>query len=225
MCLGALVDAGADLKALKALPEALGLKGVRVTKTTVKRAGIKAAKVGVEIDEGAQRPRKLRDVELIINKASIPSKVKSRSIAIFRRIFKAEAKVHGGKAAEVHLHEMGAADTLIDIVGTVLCLNSLGIQRILSSAVSVGSGTIKCAHGVLPVPPPAVAELLKGVKVVTGFEGMELTTPTGAAIIRELAESFGPMPEIELDAVGAGVGTRIIKDRYNALRVFVGKAG
>ncbi len=228
MCLGALVDAGAPFKPLKHLPEALGLKGVTLSKRSVKRAGFRALKVSVKIIEGAQEARGLKHVERIIRKACLPARVKKRSIDVFRRIFEAEAKVHGGKATDVHLHEIAAADTLVDIVGTVLCLEMLGVDRVFSSPVGVGSGTVKCAHGILPVPAPATTELLKGVSVTSGsadVEGVELATPTGAAIITELAEGFGPIPDMVLRAVGIGAGTREIEGRANALRVFLGTCG
>ncbi|MCK4911981.1 MAG: LarC family nickel insertion protein [Thermodesulfovibrionales bacterium] len=224
MCLGALVDAGAPFKPLKELPEALGLKGVTLSRRTVKRSGLRALKVSVKVDEGAQKARRLRNVEGIISKAKLPDAVKEKSLKVFRAIFKAEAHVHGSKLEDVHLHEMGAADTLIDIVGSVLCIELLGVDKVTSSPVAVGSGTIKCAHGLLPVPPPAVAELLKGVPIHTGIEGMELATPTGAAIIREISKEFGPMPDMVLEAVGVGAGTRKIEGQPNALRALIGKS-
>ncbi|KKL77372.1 hypothetical protein LCGC14_2035550 [marine sediment metagenome] len=224
MCLGALVDAGAPFKELKELPQTLGLKGVSVTRRSIKRAGLHALKVNVKVDESAQKARRLRDVERIIRRASLPDNVEERSLKVFRRIFKAEARVHGGKPDEVHLHEMGAADTLIDIVGSVLLIELLGVDRVTSSPVAVGSGTIKCSHGVLPVPAPAVAELLKGVPVTTGIEGIELATPTGAAIVRELSYGFGPMPDMVLKAVGCGAGTREVMGQPNAMRVLIGES-
>ncbi len=223
MCLGALVDAGAPFRPLGELPASLGLNGVTLSRRTVKRAGLRALKVSVKVDEGTQEARRLRNVERIISRAKLPAVVKERSIRVFNRIFEAEAHVHGSKPEDVHLHEMGAADTLIDIVGSVLCIELLGVDKVFSSPVAVGSGTIKCAHGLLPVPPPAVAELLKGVPIRTGIEGMELATPTGVAIIRELAEGFGPMPDMVLEAVGVGAGTRKIEGQPNALRALVGK--
>lgn len=234
MCLGALVDAGAPFKPLKELPEALGLHGVTLSKRSVKRAGFRACKVSVKVDEGAQGARRLRDVERIIKKSSVPAGVKKISLKVFRRIFEAEARVHGGKPTEVHLHEMGAADTLVDIVGTALCLHMLGVDSVLASQVAVGSGTILCSHGILPIPAPATAELLKGVPVTAGTIGvngmggmegmgdMELATPTGAAIITELAQGFGPMPDMVVSAVGSGAGSKEIEGRPNAMRVFLG---
>ena len=229
MCLGALVDAGAPFKPIKELPEALGLIGVTISKRSVKRAGLRACKVSVKVDQRAQKARRLRDVERIIRKASVSYGVKGKSLDLFRRIFEAEARVHGGKAADVHLHEIGAADTLVDIVGTVLCLEMLGVDRVFSSPVGVGSGTVKCAHGLLPVPAPATAELLKGVPVCSGVPqamgGVELATPTGAAIITGLAEGFGPIPDMVVSAVGSGAGATEIEARPNALRVFLGQSG
>ena len=224
MCLGALVDAGAPFKPIKELPKALGLKGVLISKRNVKRAGLRACKVSVKVDHRAHGARRLKDVERIIKRASIPSGVKGKSINVFRRIFEAEARVHGGSPGEVHLHEIGAADTLVDIVGTVFCLEMLGVDRVFSSQVGVGSGTVKCTHGELPVPAPATAELLKGVPVCSGAQGVELATPTGAAIITELAEGFGPIPDMVVSAVGSGAGATEIEARPNALRVFLGES-
>lgn len=223
MCLGALVDAGASFKLLKEAVDSLALKGVSIRKRSVRRAGIRALKVRVDIDRKAQRPRKLKDVERIISKASLSKEVRSRSLAVFQHIFRAEARVHGGRAEDIHLHEMGAADTLVDVVGTMFCLELLDVLKVISSPVNVGSGSVRTAHGELPVPAPATAELLKGVTVTSGSAEMELTTPTGAAIIKELATSFGPMPLMKLMATGTGAGTREIKDRPNVLRVFIGE--
>jgi uncharacterized protein (TIGR00299 family) protein len=224
MCLGALVGAGGDFKALKAMVEGLGLRGVSLKRRSVRRAGLKAVKIDVVVDESAEGARKLKDVERIVSRAKLPPRARERSLKVFKRIFRAEARVHGGRASEVHLHEMGAADIIVDVVGTVYLLEALGVGRVVASPVAVGSGSVKTAHGLLPVPAPAAVELLKGVPVTAGAVKAELATPTGAAIISELASGFGPMPDMKLLKTGMGAGSRDHKASPNVLRVMLGES-
>jgi uncharacterized protein (TIGR00299 family) protein len=149
-------------------------------------------------------------------------RVRDRAIRIFERLAQAEAQVHNTTIEKVHFHEVGAVDAIVDVVGASLCLESLGIERIMCSPIPTGSGTVKCEHGLLPVPGPATAWLLRGFPLAACDEVAELTTPTGAAILTTLADEFGPLPSMRLDAVGYGAGTRDNKTRPNVLRVLVG---
>jgi uncharacterized protein (TIGR00299 family) protein len=224
MCLGALVDAGMPLSALKKELGKLPLKGYRIKERKVIRGGIEATKVDVAVTNiAASRPRNLEDIEGIINKSGISRSVKKRGLGIFREIFRAEAAVHGKPSREIHLHELGATDAIVDIIGTLLCLEALGIEEAHSSAVNVGGGTVMTMHGVLPVPAPATAELLKGLPVYSSCNDRELATPTGAAIIKGICSGFGYMPPMVLLATGTGAGGENPDDRPNVLRIMLGE--
>ncbi|ATW26394.1 nickel pincer cofactor biosynthesis protein LarC [Candidatus Formimonas warabiya] len=207
MCLGALVDAGADLNELQHRLALLPLTGYNISSSPVVKGGISARKVSVEYAEH-QPHRRLHDIIEIINQSGLSPEIQEKSCAVFCRLAEAEAKVHGTTREDVHFHEVGAVDAIIDIVGTVICLSLLGIDQVISSPLPMGHGFIKCAHGLLPLPAPATQELLKGAPVYgVDVEG-ELVTPTGASLITTLAQSFGPYPEMRLDAVGRGAGTK-----------------
>ena len=222
MCLGALADAGAGLGPIKRELGKIALKGYSISSRRVARAGIDALSVRVSL-KAKEPSRKWDDIKSIITRSALPDVVKERSLKCFRRLFEAEAKVHGSSADEVHLHELGATDALVDIVGTMVAVELLGVRRVYASAINVGSGTVRAAHGVLPVPAPATAELLKGIPVFSSGPAFELTTPTGAAIISTLSSGFGPMPPIAINSIGYGAGGRDIEGHPNALRVMVGE--
>lgn len=161
----------------------------------------------------------------IIEGSSLPSRVKVRAIDAFRRIAVEEAAVHGSTIEAVHFHEVGAVDAIVDIVGAMWCLDYLGISEVISSPIAVGSGTVRAAHGEMPVPAPATARLLAGIPVRTGPVSGELTTPTGAAIIRTVASRFEPLEDFVIAKIGYGAGTRTYPHHPNYLRVFLGKSG
>jgi hypothetical protein len=223
MILGSLFSAGLDRQTWLRQMAMLRLP-VKVETHNVLRHGIRALQVDVRILKPSA-PRRLAEVVRVIRQARLPKPVFERSVAVFERLARAEAKVHGTMRDRVHFHEVGADDCLVDIVGSVLGLEMLGIEQVQASAVNLGNGRVTFSHGVFSVPAPAVAELLKGVpvfqpKYVTG----ELTTPTGAAILRELSIGFGPMPAMTIASVGYGAGTRRTQEP-NILRLYVGNSG
>lgn len=222
MFLGALVDAGLDIERLGEAVEALGIKGLKVEARKVKRLGFAATKVSV-IAPGQEKHRTLADVVRIISASSLSHRVKATATRIFTRLATAEAKVHGEDIQKVHFHEVGALDSIADVVGAAAALELMEIESCVFSAIPVGSGTVKTAHGVLPVPAPATAELLLGVPLAESDETGELTTPTGAAIVGELGDRFGGMPAMTVEAIGCGAGTREGKRTPNILRVFTGE--
>lgn len=223
MLLGALVDAGADalIEDIEKEIKKLKLKGYRLTRKKVKRGGLSATKVDVELT-AKQPPRRFRDIKAVIDKSTLSPDIKKSTLNIFKRLFESEAGVHGGRHDRVHLHELGAIDCLIDVVGTLVALKHFAIGKVYASAINLGSGVVKTSHGLLPVPAPATAEMLKGVPVYSSGEG-ELTTPTGAAIIREITSGFGGMPPMAFKKIGTGAGSENLKDRPNVLRVFIGE--
>ncbi len=222
MTLGALIDAGLSLKELKSYLSKLPIDNYDITAKKVKKNGIAATKVDV-IVKGRQKERRLSDIKKIINNSKLDKSIKNKAISIFERLAKAEAKVHKTNVNNVHFHEVGAVDAIVDIVGAVIGLKILGIENILASAINTGTGYIKSAHGILPVPGPATAELLKDIPVYSTDIKMELTTPTGAAIISTLSKDFGPMPKIDIKAIGYGAGTFSSPDIPNLLRIFIGE--
>ncbi len=228
MIVAALLDAGANADELRARltpfhePTAHGF-ALHIEK--IKKQGFAATKFRVDLNREIQQPhRHLKHVVQIIAAANLPALVAERAIAIFTRLAEAEAKVHGSTIEKVHFHEVGAIDAIIDVVGAVTALDMLGVDRIICSAIPVGSGTIKCDHGLMPVPAPATAELLRGVPIAACDEVGEMTTPTAAAILTTLAESFGPVPALTIRSVGYGAGTRDGITRPNVLRVLIGDA-
>ena len=223
MTLGALVDAGLPIEVLRLELEKLNLPGYELTALKAMRGGIQATKVHVCLDEKKQPARHLSDIRSLIETSTLSSPVKQKSLAIFERLAEVEAKVHGTTPDKVHFHEVGAVDAIVDIVGSVIGLEMLGITGIAGSAVNLGSGTVTSAHGVLPVPAPATAELLKGVPSYGSSIPFELTTPTGAAILSALCASFGPMPEMKIRRVAHGAGGREIPGQPNVLRIMLGE--
>lgn len=207
MLLGAMVDAGLPLDSLSAALSSLPVSGWSLKAEKVVRSGISATKVDVVIEKAAHpHHRHLADITAIIDASSLPDSVKSKSIAAFTRLARTEAAVHGISPDEVHFHEVGAVDAIIDITGGILGMEMLGIEKVYVSAVNVGSGTVTCEHGVLPVPAPATVELLKGCPVYSSDIRKELTTPTGALLLTTLATSFGPLPSMTVNAAGYGAG-------------------
>lgn len=223
MFVGALLDAGLPEKELRAMAGALPVSGYKLKIEKVLKRGIKATYFEVELDEAARQPhRRLADIVKLIGASGLSAAVKTRSAAVFNRLAAAEAKVHGTTPDEVHFHEVGGVDAILDIVGTVFGLEALGIEKVYADSLRTGRGFTSAAHGTMPVPAPATAELLNGVPYTLGDIEKELLTPTGAALLSVLCDGFGDVPEgfaAERTAYGAG-GWEL--DIPNVLRVRVG---
>ena len=221
MLVGALADAGADQAAIISAIGALEI-GATVSFEKVRRGGIGATKFHVEV--GHQHAhRHLSHIVKIIEKANLPARAAQHALAVFGRLGEAEAEVHQVPIEKVHFHEVGAADSIADIVGACLAFDLLGIDTIVCSPVNVGSGTVKTEHGMLPVPAPATARLLTGVPVYARGPELELTTPTGAAVAVTLAASFGVLPPMTVSRIGFGAGWHDFPDHANVLRVMLGE--
>lgn len=223
MILGALIAAGADREIIQERLAGLGVDGFSLRIDDIRKQGFAAVKVNVDTrDDHAHRH--LHHITKIIDASTLSQRVKCTATDVFTRLAEAEARVHGTTIEKVHFHEVGAVDAIVDIVGTAIALELLDVDRIVCSPVPVGSGTVKCDHGIMPVPAPATAELIKGVPIAACDEAGELLTPTGAAILTSIVETFGPMPEMRIERVGFGAGTRDGASRPNVLRVLVGRA-
>ncbi|GAA1650179.1 nickel pincer cofactor biosynthesis protein LarC [Actinoplanes couchii] len=220
MMLGALLDAGARLDRVQAAVEAVAPGSVRITVTEVTRAGLRAAKADVEALTDSPPHRTWTSIRAQLDAAGLPEQVRDRAVAVFARLAGAEARVHGVPAGDVHFHEVGALDSIADVVGVCAALHDLGIGTVSASPVAVGSGHVRGAHGRLPVPVPAVAELSRGWRVAADGPG-ELATPTGMALIRALAGVCEDLPAMTLDTVGVGAGGRDRPDRANVVRVLI----
>jgi uncharacterized protein (TIGR00299 family) protein len=224
MILGAMVAAGVDPSVLREQLALLNVAGFKINFETVTRSGLSATYARVETTD-EHKHRHLSDIKRIIEGSGVSNAAKTLSIEIFTRLAEAEAHVHNEPIEHVHFHEVGALDAIVDIVGAAICFDLLKIERFVCSPLHVGSGVIEMAHGRFPVPPPAVAELLKGVPFyATDIQG-ELLTPTGAAIITTVCKEFGPIPRMTADVTGYGAGTRQYKDFPNVLRVLLGETG
>jgi len=224
MILGALVDAGLSARALRAELAKLALKDYSLSTRRVEQGGLAATKVRVKLKAHDHGHRHLPDILRILRRSKLPKSDRERAAAVFGRLAEAEAAVHGCTVEEIHFHEVGALDAIVDIVGAVVGLRLLGVERVVCGPLRTGTGFVDCAHGRLPVPAPATARLLEGVPSVgTEVEG-ELTTPTGAALLTTLAAEFGPRPPMFVSAIGYGAGTAEREGPPNLLRVFVGEA-
>jgi uncharacterized protein (TIGR00299 family) protein len=222
MILGACIAAGVEPQTLKERLSLLGVQGYAIEFETVDRSGISATHARVQTaPEHAHRH--LSDILKIIYGSRLPAAVKDRAAKIFSRLAEAEARVHNQPVEKIHFHEVGGLDAIIDVVGAAICFDLLGVERFVSSPLHVGSGSVDMEHGRFPVPPPAVAELLKGVPFYSTDIVGELVTPTGAAIITTLCTGFGPIPPMTLAHTGYGAGTRTYEKFPNALRVLVGE--
>jgi len=221
MTLGALIDLGAPVYWLQNELTRLPLKHFKLTATTVMRNGIRATLASVEIEDSGHS-RDYKKIKSLLENCPLSAAVKSRSLSVFEKLARAEAGIHGCAVHEVHFHELGGIDAIVDIVGTALCLEKLGIHQVISSRIPLGSGFVQCRHGRLPVPAPATIEILKETPAYgTDVDG-ELVTPTGAAILTSLAESFGPLPPMQVKKTGYGAGQRELADRPNVLRIITG---
>jgi hypothetical protein len=222
MVLGALLDAGVDEGAVRAGLDSLGLP-ITLEVERVKRGGFAATKANV-IAPDQEDYRFLPDVEAILNRGQLTDKQRELALTIFRKLAVAEATVHGMPVDRVHFHEVGALDSIADIVGAAIGLDLLGVEKFTSRPVPTGSGQVKCAHGLMPVPTPATAELLKGVPLAASNVKFELTTPTGAAILTTVVTGYADTPAMTVERIGCGAGTKDFLDSPNLLRLFVGNA-
>ena len=236
MLVGALLDCGLDFERLKADLAKLGVGGYELALRRVDRSGISAAKFDVHLHAAEHHHddhhghhhhhnehRSLSEIQRLIAASGLCQEVKGRAAAIFQRLGEAEAKIHGIPVERVHFHEVGAVDSIVDIVGASIALEALGVERLITSPLHVGSGTFTCAHGTYPVPGPATAELLRGFPVYSKEIDGELVTPTGAAVIATLASGCGPLPVMRVERVGYGAGTRDYPKFPNVLRAILGE--
>src|SRR5947207_894667 len=224
MTLGALVDCGVELAALQAGIDSLGFPNIRLTSEETKRHGFRAVNVKVE-HEPEQAHRHLHHITEKIDASSVlTAPQKDLAKRIFTCNGEAEAKVHGTTIRKVHFHEVGAVDSIADIVGSAVGLSLLGVDRIVCSPVPTGTGHIEIEHGRVSVPAPATAEILKGVPLAASSVPFELTTPTGAAIVKTVADEFGPLPAMTMETIGFGAGDRDLKEQANVLRLILGQS-
>jgi uncharacterized protein (TIGR00299 family) protein len=223
MMIGALIDAGADTAALEQAVGALGLRGYRITIGRRDLSGIAAVKFDVEVSE-PQPERHLGEILGMIERAGLPARAERAAAATFRTLAEAEAKVHRTTPDEVHFHEVGAVDSIIDIVGAAWALDHLGVADLIVSPLPAGNGFVRSRHGVIPIPAPATAELLAGFPIRIGDGEAEMVTPTGAAIVRALGRPAPAPFAFQAERVGYGAGTRTLADRPNVLRLMLGEA-
>ena len=221
MTLGALVDVGLSPRALRQGLKALPGSGYRLKVSRVRRGAIHATKVDVVISKVTEKRRSWTQIRRLLSASRLPPHVKKQALAVFERLATVEGKVHGQDPANVSFHEVGAIDALVDIVGGLLGCHELGVKTFSASAVNVGSGTINGTHGVLPVPGPAVAEMAKGYPIHSQGPAMELTTPTGMALLTTLTQNVDRLPPLIPGSVGYGAGTADPPDWPNVLRVFL----
>jgi len=223
MNLGAMIDLGIDKSFLTEELKKLKLSGWELIAERDQRHGIEGTKVTVKQTVHEHSHRNISDIEKIISESSLPDSVKKLSMEIFMKVANAEAVVHGIPVNEVHFHEVGAIDSIIDIVGAAICYNELNVNEVYVSVVELGGGMVRCDHGKLPVPAPATAEIIKGIPVRMGGVDFEATTPTGAAILAVLGTTFGPAPAVKIEKTAYGVGHKVHPEVPNLLRVSLGE--
>jgi uncharacterized protein (TIGR00299 family) protein len=220
MTLAALLDAGADPDAVRAGIESLGLP-IRLNVEKVRKGGFAATQIFVDVPEERDH-RYLADIEAIIQHSKLTEPQRDLALGIFRRLGEAEAEAHGMPLDKVHFHEVGALDSIADIVGVAVAFDLLRVQHVTSRSVVTGHGTVKCAHGVMPIPTPGTAALLKGAPIAACNIAGELTTPTGAAILATLVNEWHESPTMTVETIGCGAGQRDLLEQPNLLRVFLG---
>ncbi len=222
MMLGALLDAGVELAPIQEGISSLGLANCRLVARQVQRKGFRATKLDVE-HEPEHAHRHLHHIVAMIDGSCLTDDQKALARRIFQRLAEAEAHVHGTTVAKVHFHEVGAVDSIADIVGAAIGITGLQVDRWVSSPIPTGHGSVKIAHGRVSIPAPATAELLRGIPLAACPIEAELTTPTGAAIVATVADDFGPLPAMRIERIGYGAGTRELADQPNLARLFVGR--
>jgi hypothetical protein len=223
MALGSLVDAGADLDEVRSLVQRLPVDGWELEAEPVLRCGIAATKVHVKASD-QDVIRTAAHIIGLVEDAALPERVAARALATFRALAEAEGALHGRPPEQVHFHEVGGIDAIVDVVGTCAALEVLGVDEVQSSPVAHGIGMVRAAHGLLPNPPPAVVTLLEGAPVVGVDLPIELTTPTGAALLAGNVTRWGPLPALRITTSGFGAGTREIDGRPNAVQVIIGES-
>jgi len=221
MTLGAFIDIGVPLSWLKDSLEKLPLKDFDISVESISRSGIKAKSVHV-LTKNKLKSRHYSEIKDLVQNSHLSRKVNQKSLEIFERLATAEAEIHGQPKEKVHFHEIGGIDAIVDIVGTALCLEYLGVEKVIASRIPLGTGFVSCQHGILPVPAPATLSILKGVPVYGTKISHELVTPTGAAIIASIADSFGKLPDMIVEKTGYGAGKRDLKTIPNFLRIIIG---
>jgi uncharacterized protein (TIGR00299 family) protein len=221
MLLAALLDAGADLESLRNVPDALGLDGVEIVVERVERQGIGALHLSVVAPDNASS-RDYREIRGLVETADLPERARAQSLDTFGRLAEVEGRIHGVAPDDVHFHELGSLDTLVDVCGAFVLLDELGVERVASSPLPFARGLTTAAHGALPLPAPATLALLEGAALVGVDTEAELVTPTGAAIAAAIVDEWGALPPLTLDTVGYGAGTKELADRPNVVRVVLG---
>lgn len=222
MCLGTLISAGVDFERLREELAKLPIQGYDLRWEKIKRNGITCSNVFVDLLEVNQPTRRLADITEIIDNSTLPEEVKEKSKAVFNCLATAEATIHETTLDHIHFHEVGAVDAIVDVVGTVLGLHLLGVDKVYASPLPMGKGFIRCMHGIIPSPAPATLEILQNVPIYgVGIDG-ELVTPTGAALISTLAEGFMDLPALTVEKIGYGAGKKVM-EHPNLLRLIVGE--
>lgn len=224
MMVGALIDAGFPVEELRRALQSLALEGYSLEVTREERNHLFGTRFNVTVSRNPQPNRRFSDIRDVLRAGNLRPSVRDKSIAIFETIAVEEGKIHGCPAEEVHFHEVGAVDSIIDIVGSVLGMDYLGIAAAYASTLPLGSGFVDTAHGRIPLPAPATVALLKGIPVHDSGLKEELVTPTGAALVKGLVHAFGSLPPMVIEQVGYGVGSRNLTDRPNLLRLLIGQA-
>ncbi len=225
MTLGAFIDLGVPRHYLSEELKKLRLSGYRISVSRAMRMGIAGRRVKVQIDKQQKHPqRSYKTIAALISKSSLKRHIKDLSIEIFYRLAQAEAQIHQQRVADVHFHEIGALDSIVDIVGSIICLDYVGADKCYSSPLPISSGFVKSEHGTLPIPAPATLELLRGVPVVASEVRGELVTPTGAAILTTLTRGFGLLPQMTIHKIGYGAGMHDYSRLPNMLRIILGEA-
>ncbi|MGD8262839.1 MAG: nickel pincer cofactor biosynthesis protein LarC [Desulfobacterales bacterium] len=221
MTLGSLVDLGVPVSYLEEQLSRIPLTGFSISVTSVHRSGIHARRVSVDVSDNKTH-RNFAEIRSMIASSALPEEVKATSLKVFERLAEAEGRIHNCLPEEVHFHEVGGVDAIVDIVGMALCLKYLDITDVIASRIPLGKGFVECRHGTLPIPAPATLAILKGIPVYGTDIPHELVTPTGAAIITSLAQSFCPMPRMVIQRIGYGAGLRKFENQPNLLRVILG---
>ena len=222
MFVGSLLDAGLPFEKLETILSGLKISGYKISAKKEGRNNIFGTRFLVSLQEEDQKVRHLDDIKEILKDSDLPLPVIEGSIQVFEKLAIIEGEIHHISPNEVHFHEVGALDSIVDIVATVAGINLLGIEKLFASRIPVGTGMIASAHGKIPVPSPATIALLRGMPIYHSGQDVEMVTPTGAILITSLCSSFGPMPQMIVDSIGYGVGSRKLVDRPNLLRILIG---
>lgn len=222
MFVGSLLDAGLPFEKLETILSGLKISGYKISAKKEGRNNIFGTRFLVSLQEEDQKVRHLDDIKEILKDSDLPLPVIEGSILVFEKLAIIEGEIHHILPNEVHFHEVGALDSIVDIVATVAGINLLGIEKLFASRIPVGTGMIASAHGKIPVPSPATIALLRGIPIYHSGQDVEMVTPTGAILITSLCSSFGPMPQMIVDSIGYGVGSRKLVDRPNLLRILIG---